>query len=219
MPSITNSGALNELDPEHIPDRSGEVDESEGPKEEKPSAGTSSSTSGRKPGKSGPSGTPGHPWPAPDAESPSGKDQQASTQPSYSASLTDGSTQGTGPSPARQQGSSEGSAAQTPPTPAPDPSSLTHDAMERGEAASVSVNLRERLPEDADDPSAGLSEAEREAEARSLVASAHQAYVDKNYDLAEGLLSQAEELLPEIRSETAQAREAIADRRAESQEG
>lgn len=212
MPSITNSGPLNELD-QKPDDTPGDGDDTGAPvKEETPSAGTSSSTSGRKPGKSGPSGTPGRPSPAPDAESLSDKDQQASTQPYSSASSTDGSTQGTGPSPARQPGSSAGFRLPTPVTQDPAPSS---DKAEAEEAPGDATDPVEGSPEP-DDPGAGLSEAEAAAEAQHLLASAHEAFGKKDYDLAEGLLDQAEEIWPEIRSETAQPRQVIAERRAES---
>jgi hypothetical protein len=87
-------------------------------KEDEPSAGTSSLTSESKPDRSGtspPETGSSLRSPAPDVESPSGKDQPQK-QTSSSASLTAGSTQETGSVPARQQASSAASAAPTPAT-------------------------------------------------------------------------------------------------------
>jgi|HubBroStandDraft_5_1064220.scaffolds.fasta_scaffold00014_59 hypothetical protein len=132
MPHATvSSGASNELVPGYFDRR----------EEEEPSAGTSFSTSESKPGKSGSSGTPVLPSPAPAAESPSDRDLPASTAPSSSVSSTDGSTQETGYSPVPQPDSSEASAPVTPVTPDQVPEleeaaevlSAAHAAYRRGE--------------------------------------------------------------------------------------
>lgn len=82
--------------------------------EEEPSAGTSSSTSGSKHGKSGSSAPAtglSDPLPAQHAESHSGQDHPASQQTSSTAGTTGGSTPETGTSRQSRQSSSPGSGA------------------------------------------------------------------------------------------------------------
>jgi hypothetical protein len=201
-------------------------------KGEGPSRGISSLTSESRPGRSGSSGTPDLPSPVPAAESLSEKDLSPSPAPSSSASSTDGSTPETGSSPVHPPVSSEASAAPTPatPDPAPEPEAELSDYPCRtcglpevhhleGKVSSGHPYLTAK-PAAAEDPVLPAPEEPRAAAEISaeLISAAHAAYEDKDFDLAEELLLEAEKIDPNVRDATAGPHEAIASARLAAKE-
>jgi len=132
------------------------------------SPGTSSSTSGSGPDRSGTSGTTDLQSPAPSAESPSARDPQARPA-SSSVSSTGGSGQETGSSLVSPLDSSEVSAA---------PKEATPDQV-------LEAELDAPVPEPAVEPYAGLSGSEAMELARAE-------YERRNFDESERLLAVAE---------------------------
>jgi hypothetical protein len=155
-----------------------------------PSAGISSSTSARRPVRSGSNRRATVRQtrsPAPAVESPSATDQPASQAPSSTAPSTDGSTQETGQDPVPQQVSSEASAPATPVTPdTTEPPASIPSPKSPPEPAPAKTQKKATLTTTPSDEAKPVA-----TDASTALHLAREAFDIGDYDAAEELLNEA----------------------------
>jgi hypothetical protein len=208
--------------PPYNEDEPGYYDNVDDPEEES-SAGTSSSTSGKKQDKSGSSGTHGHRSLVQDAENRFEPVQPANRAPSSSASSMAGSTPETGQSQPDQPDSSGDSAAEMLATADPHNPVSVADQKAAGVPTEETVTMKEQeageeapvVPDaldaqNAEDEAAADEAAEDDVPtSESLMAKAHKAFDDEEFDEAEKFLAEALKLDSNLFDEIVRARTAI----------